>query len=461
MSIMTHLRKSSAAFRVQSLAELTDSGPSIRSDEGAPSPESLRSQANSAATPRNFPKLVEHIPALEPDVTLAQLADLAAELEAALMSDLRSAATLREPEAPQAARLPAGTAPPALPLVQAELEAAASGPPRQSGAELPPQDRLAVELLLARGRRPDAEPKAEAPRTAVALEDRLASELAQRLSIAVDDLRIADGEQPTLDAEFSHPAAAARWRVMPNRQWLAVAAVLVVVGGGALATVYSLAVRPGAPAMSELDGDTIAAVAGADAPVALPAPAAKQSYDRAAESQSLPESPQLRGTDMMETVPGAAPTLGTALLPGSAVSTRPVTSSVRAAYAAPSEEALPAATAIVAPAQSDPAVTGAIPSPNGAATGSASGAPTELTPALAAPTNNAPTNSAASDLGAGPATITSGVRLRGNPDNGAPTIGMLKAGDPVQVVQCKGWCEVVADGKRGFVFKKFLEAVRG
>ena len=61
----------------------------------------------------------------------------------------------------------------------------------------------------------------------------------------------------------------------------------------------------------------------------------------------------------------------------------------------------------------------------------------------------------------GPARITSGVKLRGNPDNGAPTVGLLKTGDRVQVVQCKGWCEVVVDGKRGFVFKKFLASVSG
>ena len=58
----------------------------------------------------------------------------------------------------------------------------------------------------------------------------------------------------------------------------------------------------------------------------------------------------------------------------------------------------------------------------------------------------------------GPATIKSGVTLRGGADNKAASLGTLKTGQKVDLVSCKVWCEIVADGKRGFVFKKFVEA---
>ena len=49
------------------------------------------------------------------------------------------------------------------------------------------------------------------------------------------------------------------------------------------------------------------------------------------------------------------------------------------------------------------------------------------------------------------------VNMRAKPDNDAPSVKIFGAGAKVQVVQCDGWCEVVADGKRGYIFKKFLD----
>ena len=49
------------------------------------------------------------------------------------------------------------------------------------------------------------------------------------------------------------------------------------------------------------------------------------------------------------------------------------------------------------------------------------------------------------------------VNMRAKPDNDSPSIKILGAGARVQVVKCDGWCEVVAEGKRGYVFKKFLD----
>lgn len=153
------------------------------------------------------------------------------------------------------------------------------------------------------------------------------------------------------------------------------------------------------------------------------------------------------------------------MLPGSAVSGQPVTPSVRAAYAAPAVPSQPApkpvavaTTPVDEPVPTaDPAIAAAEPdiaAPDAAvpaAAQSRSSRLRQLQPGAWRPGSPAP----------GPARITSGVKLRGNPDNGAPTVGLLKTGDRVQVVQCKGWCEVVVDGKRGFVFKKFLASVSG
>jgi hypothetical protein len=58
---------------------------------------------------------------------------------------------------------------------------------------------------------------------------------------------------------------------------------------------------------------------------------------------------------------------------------------------------------------------------------------------------------------AGKAKVVMAVNMRAKPDNDSPSIKILGAGARVQVVKCDGWCEVVAEGKRGYVFKKFLD----
>jgi hypothetical protein len=57
----------------------------------------------------------------------------------------------------------------------------------------------------------------------------------------------------------------------------------------------------------------------------------------------------------------------------------------------------------------------------------------------------------------GKAKVVMAVNMRAKPDNDAPSVKILGAGSRVQVVKCDGWCEVVAGGKRGYIFKKFLD----
>jgi hypothetical protein len=54
------------------------------------------------------------------------------------------------------------------------------------------------------------------------------------------------------------------------------------------------------------------------------------------------------------------------------------------------------------------------------------------------------------------ARVVSSVNMRAGADNKAPIVTALQAGTRVTIVKCKFWCEIVADGKRGFVFKSFL-----
>ena len=63
---------------------------------------------------------------------------------------------------------------------------------------------------------------------------------------------------------------------------------------------------------------------------------------------------------------------------------------------------------------------------------------------------------AGSDLSSGSVRVTAWVNMRASADNNAATIKVLQAGSIVTVVQCKFWCEIVSEGKHGYVYKRFL-----
>ncbi|MCS0504166.1 SH3 domain-containing protein [Ancylobacter mangrovi] len=52
--------------------------------------------------------------------------------------------------------------------------------------------------------------------------------------------------------------------------------------------------------------------------------------------------------------------------------------------------------------------------------------------------------------------VRSSVTMRSAPRKGASALANLQGGEKVDLVACHGWCEVIADGKRGFVYKSFL-----
>ena len=86
-------------------------------------------------------------------------------------------------------------------------------------------------------------------------------------------------------------------------------------------------------------------------------------------------------------------------------------------------------------------------------------APKETPSVVAAappPAEPAAGNSRLLKLPPGPATVTVSVNMRAGPDNGEKVVRVLRAGTPVEVVACKFWCEVIADGERGWVYQRFI-----
>jgi hypothetical protein len=49
------------------------------------------------------------------------------------------------------------------------------------------------------------------------------------------------------------------------------------------------------------------------------------------------------------------------------------------------------------------------------------------------------------------------VTMRSGPKTGAAAIGTVPAKTAVEVISCEKWCEIVYKGKRGFVYKSFVQ----
>ncbi len=244
---------------------------------------------------------------------------------------------------------------------------------------------------------------------------------------------------------------------------IAISALILLAAVGAGMTIRALTARNDtAPALAETTADAPAATA-ALAPVSSETSAAKTEAEALPPSATAPAAPA-------SSLESAAPRLAVDnSLPGSDASPAPATA-VQAAAAAPKpaprvplEPMVPASD----PGPIDQASATVLPSTMTGATSdaadqggdSAAAKPAEAQPKLASTGTNA--SWATGGLPAGPARIASGVKLRTNPDNGAPVIAVLAQGAAVDVVACKGWCEIVAGDKRGFVYEKFLAKAGG
>lgn len=61
---------------------------------------------------------------------------------------------------------------------------------------------------------------------------------------------------------------------------------------------------------------------------------------------------------------------------------------------------------------------------------------------------------------AGPARVTSAVKLRSGPNKGSGVLGVVPAGSTVSVMSCNGWCQIDHGGQKGWVYKNFLAAAQ-
>ncbi|MCB1496241.1 MAG: SH3 domain-containing protein [Bauldia sp.] len=77
-------------------------------------------------------------------------------------------------------------------------------------------------------------------------------------------------------------------------------------------------------------------------------------------------------------------------------------------------------------------------------------------PARRAPAGNTSATVPAANKGAGTGRVNTAVNMRSGPDNNAAVVAVLAAGTAVKIEKCDYWCTVVADGKRGYVFRKFV-----
>lgn len=219
------------------------------------------------------------------------------------------------------------------------------------------------------------------------------------------------------------------------------AAVLVVVFGGLLALHLFAPPRP--------------AAAVAEIPVAVPAP--KRSA-APAQHGAEPAAAAMRAAAVLNAAGAAAP---------SRVDPSPAPPETTASVQSPADSGASAAAA-AAPAQAPPAQ-GPTPAdftrpaflePRRVAAGdSAVEGEEDDTVAAATPTPSA-TQSRDSDVTASvrrTGRISSAINLRNAPRRSAEVIGTLEAGTKVDIFSCKSWCEVAADGKRGYVYARAVD----
>ncbi|QPC95354.1 SH3 domain-containing protein [Mesorhizobium sp. INR15] len=103
----------------------------------------------------------------------------------------------------------------------------------------------------------------------------------------------------------------------------------------------------------------------------------------------------------------------------------------------------------------------------GATGGSADGAQTAAIPAIqpevpaqqpaAATDDNPPKAKSRKMAAASTGRILRAVTMRSGPKKGAAAIGTVPARTSVQVMNCKKWCEIVYNGKHGWIYKSYIK----
>lgn len=58
---------------------------------------------------------------------------------------------------------------------------------------------------------------------------------------------------------------------------------------------------------------------------------------------------------------------------------------------------------------------------------------------------------------AGSAQIRSAVNMRSSPKKGASVLGVVPARSSVELISCQQWCEIVFNGKKGWIYKSYVQ----
>ncbi|CAA0094027.1 Uncharacterised protein [Starkeya nomas] len=244
-------------------------------------------------------------------------------------------------------------------------------------------------------------------------------------------------------------------------QRLGVLAVFMAVVGGGAVVLQSLAAREEASVAPEVIGN--AAIASVAPSTAMPVAVAAVPSPEPAHAAATPEAGADRPADVAPTSVADAlpPVLRDTAPPFDATATPPLAgvTAFAAPVAASGFQAADPAPADAAPAQAV-AMPKEAPLPPRAPARPVL-ASTEPEPAAADTEEAADEAESQPGFGGQPvggATIRTAVTMRAAPRNGAAAVGNLTAGQKVQLVACHGWCEVIAEGKRGFIYKRFVDA---
>ncbi len=398
----------------------------------------------------------------------------------AILNSLEQEKAARDDGAPLPSARPAVSGPRPIPAVAAATSSPAVASPA-APAGSPAASVSSASARPAPGAPPRPAGEAPAPRSYEEVRERLAS-----LGDVSDMLAKRAPATPASKSDGAAPADSAKPRRRgfgtsaratgepePKRkrsastdvitwQRLGVLAVFMAVVGGGAVVLQSLAAREEASVAPEVIGN--AAIASVAPSTAMPVAVAAVPSPEPAHAAATPEAGADRPADVAPTSVAEAlpPVLRDAAPPFDAAATPPLAGVT--AFAAPASAPVPASGFQAAdPAPADTAPAQAVAMPKEAPLPPRAPARPVLASAEPEPAAEDAADEAESQPGfggqpVGGATIRTTVTMRAAPRNGAAAVGNLTAGQKVQLVACHGWCEVIAEGKRGFIYKRFVDA---
>ncbi|HEY9215322.1 MAG TPA: SH3 domain-containing protein, partial [Ancylobacter sp.] len=223
-------------------------------------------------------------------------------------------------------------------------------------------------------------------------------------------------------------------------QRLGLLAVCIGIAGGSAMALQSLVGREEAEVAPDVMGNAAIASVAPSAPMPFVAAPAAPPPAQVAALEAAPVRPVLRNADPVVDASEPDPMDPVAEATASAFA---ASEAIGSPIIAPAPLPLPRQPPLPTPAPKHAAVTEA---------------PAAAADKEEADPDEADDQAASGGEPTGSATIRSSVTMRAAPKNGAAPVLNLQAGQKVELVACKGWCEIVAEGKRGFIYKRFVDA---